>query len=303
MNKKSLLLLIVSYLIWGLLPLYWNLLDAVDPLFILCQRVLWSCVFAVLVLALTKRLPVFRAALKNKTFIKGILPAALLLLLNWGVYIWAVNTGRVLEASLGYYICPLVVFLISVLFFKEKSSAMEWIAIGLAAAGVVVSAIEIGQFPLVSTVEAVTFAVYGSVKKRVHAEPVVSMATETLLLLPIVGIYMLLAPASHASFSALTGKELGLLMFSGVLTATPLMMYARGVNDLPFITVGFAQFITPTLMLLCGVLLLGESLNPLKLLSFLLIWLGLAFYIWGMVKAAKQEKAQHIQENPQAAEK
>ncbi|MDD3921639.1 MAG: EamA family transporter RarD [Eubacteriales bacterium] len=291
MNKKSLWYTVISYAMWGILPLYWHMLDNVDSLFILGQRILWSCVFSVGILLVTKRLPEFRSALKDKAFIKQMLPASALITVNWGVYIWAVNAGHVLDASLGYYLNPLIVFVFSVAFFHEKSGWTEYAAIALAAVGVVISAVEVGAFPWIAVILALSFALYGAVKKRVHAEPVIAMATETLLLLPIIALYLLFAPVAHSTIASLNWFSAALLVFSGVITATPLMLFAKGVNDLPFITVGFVQFLSPTLMLLCGVLLLNETLTTAKLISFAFIWAGLAVYTWGMIRKARAEKA------------
>ena len=291
MPKKSLFTVVLCYTIWGVMPLYWHLLANVSPTLVLCCRLIFGALFCVLLLCCMKRFADIPALFKNKAAMRYLLVAAPVICINWGVYIWAIGAGHTLDASLGYYMNPLLVFVFSILLFKEKCGGIQLIAIIVAIAGVAISVLVYGRFPYVALILALSFAAYGVIKKKAHADPIVSTAVETLSVTPFFLLFCLFF--QRESIAALQGAEPLLLVIGGALTVVPLMLYASSVNHLPFVTVGFAQYICPTLMGVCGVLM-GETLTPDKLLSLLFILAALLIYSVGMVrdyKKAKREEA------------
>jgi chloramphenicol-sensitive protein RarD len=218
-RKAGFLGTILCFVLWGLLPLYWHLLSNVDAIVILASRILCSALFTVALLLITGRFGEVREVLRDGKKMRFMVPAALVITVNWGIYIWAVNAGHLLDASLGYYLNPLVVFAIGMLLFRERCGLLEWIALGLAAAGVLVSTLAYGAFPWIALALATTFGVYGALKKLAGVSGLPSIAVETILVLPFALAYLLFAPASHAMYASLTLPTAVLLVLTGVVTA------------------------------------------------------------------------------------
>lgn len=289
MKKKSLLLVLACYFIWGFQPLYWALLEHMDSYFLMAARVLSGAFVSVLFLALQGRLSELAALFRNKTTMKYLVPAAFLLLADWAVFLIAVQSGRVLDTSLGYFMGPLVVFLLSVFLFREKCSPLKAVAIALSVLGVAVSALKFGRFPMVSLVLALDFSIYGAVKKYVHVEPVLSIAAETIIMSPLALLYILFFRMGTDGVAALAGVDFLLLLGAGVVTVVPMMLYSHGVNDLPLMMMGFFQYLSPTLSMFCG-FLMGESLSPDRLTSFIFIWAALAVFSFAIIREERQKK-------------
>ena len=283
-RKKGLSIGLLCYVLWGILPAYWNLLIGVSPLLILCGRIIFACAFTICILAISGRMREFRDTFKNKAAMRNLIPASLLISSNWGLYIWTVNTGRILEASLGYYMNPLLSFALGVLIFRERSTKLQLAAVFLAFGGVLISIIAYGSFPVVSVGLALSFAVYGVLKKKANADPVSGIAIESLIITPFALVFAFTFMTD--SIRAVSNTELLLLIGGGAVTAIPLVLYARAVNDIPFIIVGFLQYIAPTLTLTYG-LLTGETLSASQQVSFVFIGLGLIVFSIGVVRASK----------------
>ncbi|MCE5190004.1 MAG: EamA family transporter RarD [Eubacteriales bacterium] len=290
-HNAGLLSTLACYTLWGLLPLYWHLLNGVDAIFILANRILWSAVFTVGLLLVKKQFPEVKAVLRDGRKMRFMIPAAVAITINWGVYIWSVNSGHLLDASLGYYLNPLVVFAIGIVMFRETCGAIEWIALALASIGVLVATIAYGAFPWIAIVLALSFGLYGTLKKLAGVGGLTSIAVETLLVGPFALAFILFAPVSHAAVGALNGLSLTLLVLSGAVTATPLILFTFGVNRLPFTTVGFLQYVSPTLQMLIGVLALKEVLTSDRIVAFVFFGLALVLYSIGVVRRAKMEHA------------
>jgi len=273
------------YVMWGLLPAYWNLLEGINPMFILCCRIVFSLVFTVGVLIVSNRVQVLRDTLRNKGAMKYLVPAAIVISCNWGLYIWAVNSGRVLDSSLGYYMNPLTGFLLGVLLFREKYTKLQIIAVVLAFTGVLISLIAYGSFPYVAIGLTLTFATYGVLKKKAHADPVASIAVETLLITPLALVFAFIFMTD--SIRGISGVDLLLLIGGGAATAIPLILFSRAVNEVPFIIVCFIQFISPSLTLVYG-LISGESISMARLVSFVFIGLGLTVFSVALVKKNRE---------------
>ncbi|WP_040207631.1 EamA family transporter RarD [Neobacillus jeddahensis] len=272
-----------SYLIWGLLPIYWKLLDRVNAMEILGNRVFWSFVFMVVVLFFTKKWGLFiqtiKGFAKNKKQMVALAIASVLISGNWFIYIWAVNNGHMIEASLGYYINPLISIVLGMLVLKEKLNIYQYISFLLAAIGVLIVTVSHGAFPWIAVSLALTFGLYGLAKKLINVDSAVGLTLETLVVAPIAAIYMifLFFTGSNSFLSVNTGTDL-LLIGAGVVTAVPLLYFAKGAQKIPLSLLGFLQYIAPTLTLMLGVFVYQEHFSKIQLLSFIFIWLGLTIY-------------------------
>jgi len=273
---------------WGILPVYWNLLTGVNPILILCCRIVFAFVFTFGVLMVTRRMQTFRSTLKDKASMRFIIPSSLVITFNWGLYIWAVNTGHILDSSLGYYMNPLVVFLLGIIIFREKYTKLQLAAVILAFIGVLISVIAYGSFPIIAVGLSLSFATYGVLKKKAHTDPIAGIAIESLLMAPFAIAFALIFMTD--SIATIRSTDLLLLIGGGAVTAIPLMMYSHAVNGIPFIIIGFFQYVSPSLALIYG-LISGENLSAAQLVSFFFIGLGLIVFSIALFRIAKKEPA------------
>ena len=272
-----------TYLIWGVLPLYWNLLARAEANEILAHRIIWSFVFMVVVLMVTKRWQSFkedcRALWQDKKRGAILLLAAFTISLNWLTYIWAVNYGHVIDTSIGYYINPLMSVLFGIVFFRERISGLKKISLLLAAIGIVLMTYQLGKLPWVAVVLAVSFSVYGALKKQLHLNPFSSITLETLLMVPFavpyIGILMM-SPANH--FSLATPDLALYLMGPGVVTAVPLVLFSYGANLLPLNVLGFFQYISPTIGLLLGIFFFHETFGMAQISALGFVWAAIVLF-------------------------
>lgn len=288
-NRKNVLLVLACYVMWGLQPLYWDLLAGFDSLFILANRILWSVVFCVSVLAVRGELGKLKAVFADKKTMRFLAPAALFLLLDWGLFIWAVQSGHVLDTSMGYYMGPLVVFSLSLFLFHERCNKWQIVAILFAVAGVLVSVFQFGRFPGMAIALCLAFAIYGALKKFAQVEPLVSIAAETLMMAPFALVFLLFFRMGDNGVGGVDLHAFLLLAASGAVTAMPMILYSLGVIHLPFYVLGFFQYISPSISLLCG-LAMGETLSRDKLITFLFIWTGLTIFSLSTLKKAKAKE-------------
>ena len=286
-ESKSLFIALSCYILWGILPAYWNQLSGVNPLLILCFRIVFAFVFMICFLKISGRIQVFRDTITNKATMRCLVPAACFISVNWGLFIWAVNNGRVLDSSLGYYMNPLIAFLLGVLVFKEKHVKLQLVAVGLAFTGVLISLIAFGSFPIIAICLASSFAVYGMLKKKAQADPAASIAVESLVIAPFALVFAVFF--LNDNIVSLSIPNILLLVGGGALTAIPLVLYARAVNDIPFIIVGFFQYISPSIALFYG-LITGEVPSSAQIVSFIFIGLGLLVFSFALLKKAKGSK-------------
>jgi chloramphenicol-sensitive protein RarD len=267
-----------AYLLWGLFPIYFHALVGVPATEVLAHRVLWSTLFMALLITALRRWPEVLRQLRVPGTLPALAGSALLISTNWLVYIWAVQAGRVLEASLGYFVNPLVSVLLGVVFLREPLSGRQKLAVGIAAAGVATLVIRAGQFPWVGLTLALTFGLYGLVRKRLAVDAMAGLLAEVALLLPVAaGWAGWLAFQGVAHFGA--GARLTLLLAaSGAITAVPLLLFAVGVRRLRLATIGLLQYLNPTAQLALAVFLFGEPFTQGHLLAFGCIWVSLAIY-------------------------
>jgi chloramphenicol-sensitive protein RarD len=293
---KGIIFATLSFFMWGVFPLYWKFLVAIDSLHILAFRILLSLVLVGTILLANKNtawLEVFKEPKKAAILI----PTALLICCNWGLYIWAVNQGHTLETSLGYYINPLVSILLGLIFFRERLRPLQWVAAAIALVGVLIVTIASGSLPWVALSLAFTFGLYGLLKKKLALSALESLGAETLASAPI-GIFLLFfsfgggntAFSGWQGISYLTGlplHTLALLALTGLVTAFPLYCFAHGAKILPLSTLGFTQFISPTLNFVLGVFVFKENFPAHNFVAFLFIWTAVIVYIVSLKKNNK----------------
>lgn len=267
-----------SFVLWGVLPGYWKMLSHVPALQIVGHRTIWTCIFAFMLILVTGKLYAVRQALSRHGTCILIMAGSLMIAINWLTYIYAVNSGNIVQASLGYFINPLVSIILGMAVLHEKLSAAQVTAFMLAACGVLYMTFNLGSFPWIAVVLAVSFALYGLLKKSTGVQSIPSLAIESLFLAPVA------LPAAAGFFSGglppcgNTMLTCVLLVCGGAVTGLPLYLFAEGAKSIPLSRVGFLQYISPTLSLLIGVFIYGESFTKIHAVSFGFIWTGLVIY-------------------------
>lgn len=278
-SRQGLLAALGAFFIWGMLPLYWHQLDAVSSFEILCHRILWSFVFLLPVVVLTGRWNEVRSAVLDRKTLLRITCSGLLVACNWYLYIWAVNSGRVIETSLGYYINPLMNAAIGCLFLRERPSRVQGAALGLATCGVLWMVIGYGKFPWVALTLAISFSLYGFMRKTVRVESIPGLFIETTILAPFVGGWLgWLWYRGEGAFTTMGMQVDLLLMGAGIATSVPLIWFAFAARNLRLTTLGILQYVAPTLAFLQGVFLFHEPLTTAHFVTFGCIWGALAIY-------------------------
>lgn len=279
LDRRGLAAAISAYALWGVFPLYWVMLKAVPAMQIIAHRVVWCGVFVVAYLLWVEGRGWLRRSLAGRRVATMLLLSSLLISSNWGIYIWAVTHGHVIDASLGYFINPLVSVLLGVLVLRERLNGAQWTAVAIAALGVLWLAFAHGEPPWIALSLALTFAFYGLIRKLVAVDAVPGLAIESLfLLLPALAWLGFAQWQGTGAFGHQGWRSDALLVFGGALTALPLIGFAYGARRIPYSLVGILQYISPSLQLLCGVLLLDETFSRNQAIGFGCIWLALAVY-------------------------
>jgi chloramphenicol-sensitive protein RarD len=282
-----------AFAIWGLFPLYLHPLSDVPPLQVIAHRISWSCLFLLAWLALRRQLGRLSAPLATPRVLGGLALTAVLISTNWLVYVWSVGHGHIVDASLGYFINPLVNVLLGVLVLRERLNRVQWCAVALATLAVGYLALLAGRPPWISLTLAVSFSLYGLVRKVLSVDALPGLTIETLLLAPLAAGYLIWCQAegSGALSRAAPGID-ALLLGSGIATAVPLCLFAYGARELRYATLGVLQYIAPSLQLACGVLVYAEAFAPARATGFALLWLGLLLYAAdGVWRARRSERA------------
>jgi chloramphenicol-sensitive protein RarD len=277
-----------SYLLWGLFPLFWHLLAAVDATELIAHRVVWSLLFLLGVVALQKRLSELGRACRERQNLRVHSMSGVLLTVNWLVYVWGVNNGHVIECSLGYFLVPLINVALGRWLLHERLRKAQLAAIVVAALGVVLMVWRVGRFPWIALTLAVTFGFYGLLRKRSALGPLAGLTLETLLLVPFAAGYLLwLFAQNRGALGHVDAATTWIILSSGVVTAVPLLLFAKGARGLRMITLGLLQYLAPTCQFLLGWLLYNETLGEARAGAFLLIWAGLAIYSIDAVLASR----------------
>ena len=274
--NKGLLFGISAYIIWGLLPLYWKLVEEAGAYEILAHRGIWSLLICISLLALRKQLKSAYVMVRSSRTLSLLFLASGLLTINWGVYIWSVTVNRVVEAALGYYITPLINVTFGVLLLREKLRPSQWIAVALAAAGVVILTLGYGSLPWIALVLAISWGSYSLIKKSLNLGALETLSLETLFaFLPNLVFLFIIQGNGSAEFGSTWSISL-LLFGAGAATVIPLLLFNGSTTRLPLSTVGLLQYITPTIMFFIGIFINNEDISKTKVIGFAFIWLALA---------------------------
>jgi len=284
--SKGILLILLGYIGWGLFPLYWSLLKHVPAMEVLSHRMLWSVpVLLVFVALITSWRTTFLETLKNRKELGWLLLTAILITVNWGVYVLAVNEGRVVEASMGYFLSPLLHILGGFIIFKERFGPLRQLAIAFATIGVLYYIFSVDTFPWLGLIVGFSFAAYGVLRKFIKTTAVPGLLVETLLLVPLsLSFVIYLASSNQAIFLNLNLSTDIYLGFAGMVTVVPLVLFTAGARLLPMTTTGILFYITPTMQFLIGALVFNEEVNTDQLIGFSGIWIGLVLYAYSLLK-------------------
>ena len=287
--RQGIIYSLTAYLLWGILPIYWKTLGSGQAFEILSNRFIWSCVFVWVLIIASGKVKSFLAEtqsiLSNRQQSLAMLAAAVTISFNWGLFIWAVNDGRIVETSMGYYINPLVSIVFGVFFLKERLDTWQMAAVGCAVIGVGTMVWNLGQLPWVSVSLAMSFALYGLIKKCLAVTTMTSIMLETLLITPLALAYeYYLSLEGVSAYQTASTGMLIMLACAGIVTATPLLFFTAGAKLLPLKIVGFLQYIAPTISLLIGVFLYKESFTSVHMVAFGWIWFGLFLFTIAQVK-------------------
>ena len=268
-----------AFVAWGLLPVYWKLLQQIPALEILAHRIFWSFVFSAVLLCMKGQWGALKLSMSSWSNRIAMIFSALVISANWFIYIWAVNSNHIIDSSLGYYINPLLSILLGVVVLRERMNFWQYVAVLLAAIGVIILTVHYGQVPWIGLALAVTFSTYGLLKKLVHIDSLTGLSLETLFVSPLcVGYIFVKYFQGTGAFGRVSLPLTLLLAFGGVVTAIPLLWFAQAAKMIPLSRVGFVQYISPTISLLLGVFLYHEVFTRIHLISFGCIWVALALY-------------------------
>ena len=288
--KSGLVYALISYGIWGIFPLYWKMLLQVPPQQILAHRIVWSMAFLFLMLV-WRRDRVFVQYLSSPKILGTLVLSGTFIGINWFTYIYAVNNNHIVEASLGYYINPMVNVLLGVVFMKERLSRIQMIAVAFAFAGVAYLTIHYGKIPVISIILAFSFGIYGLIRKKANLQSMPGLMVETLLLAPVALWYLWhINTLGIGAFGHYSRFYDTLLILGGPVTALPLFWFGIAATRIPLSTLGFIQYLSPTIQLLIGIFVFSEPFNTAYMVSFGMVWIGLGIYSYSIIQAIKQRK-------------
>ena len=287
-NNQGYLYAVLAFLMWGLAPIYFKQLDQINALEILTHRIVWSVLFLALIIAVTKQWHKIAPVIKQPKLILLLCLSSCLLGFNWGLFIWAVNNGHMLDASLGYYINPLLNVLLGVLFLSERLRLWQKVAVGMAFVGVTLQVLSFGSFPVIAFSVATSFAIYGLLRKKMPVESIPGLLLEAAILLPAALIYWSVSEPSATTNMANNTDLINVLLISaGIVTTLPLLCFIAAAKRLPYSTLGLFQYIGPSIMFVLAVVLYGETFTTERILTFACIWTALALFSWDTYRASK----------------
>ncbi|MFD1064593.1 EamA family transporter RarD [Oceanobacillus locisalsi] len=293
--KQGAVITFLAYLLWGIFPIYWKFLEHVPAGEVLAHRIVWSLVFMVFLVLVTGNwrhlMETVQELKKDKKKTIAIVTASIVISINWFLFIFSVQHGHVLQASLGYYINPLISILLAVFVLKEKTTKGQVLSFILAGIGVLYLTLSYGVFPWISLLLALTFGFYGLIKKTVNLHAMYGLTIETLVVAPIALLYLIFIPLEGSfTFSPFFAPDNLLLIGAGVVTAVPLLLFAAGAKRIPLAMVGFLQYVAPTIMFFLGVFLYNETFTVHHMITFALIWFALVIYMVSIYRDTPRKK-------------
>ena len=279
-EKKSILQVFGSYVLWGIFPVFWKMLSELNSVYVLSSRIVWSAVFCLLLIVVTKKTEELKQVLSDSKMRKTLMCSGIAIAVNWGVYIYAVNSGHILDASLAYYLNPLMVIALGFFLFKEKLAFRQWLAIAVAALRILIAIVAYGEVPVFAIVIGTSFAVYGAIKKNVKCNGLISTFVEAAFLTPFALAYILWAEMGHVgAVGTLEGMQFLLIPMSGVVTSIPLLLFSIGVAKVSMSLTGILMYINPTLQFMIGALLYHETFDLPKGIMFVCVWIGVVLFV------------------------
>ena len=279
-ERKSILQVFGSYVLWGIFPVFWKMLSELNSVYVLSSRIVWSAVFCLLLIVVTKKTEELKQVLSDSKMRKTLMCSGIAIAVNWGVYIYAVNSGHILDASLAYYLNPLMVIALGFFLFKEKLAFRQWLAIAVAALGILIAIVAYGEVPVFAIVIGTSFAVYGAIKKNVKCNGLISTFVEAAFLTPFALAYILWAEMGHVgAVGTLEGMQFLLIPMSGVVTSIPLLLFSIGVAKVSMSLTGILMYINPTLQFMIGALLYHETFDLPKGIMFVCVWIGVVLFV------------------------
>ena len=281
---------LACYLMWAFLVLYWPLFGAMDPLAVLSFRIIFSMLFCLIVMLILGQGPAILAFMKNKRQMLFLFLAGITITVNWGGYIIAVMTGRVIDASLAYYMYPIFSIVLGFFIYNERLRPLQWVAFALAVLGVTVPIIAYGQVPVFAIIIGTSFAFYGAIKKQITASGMLSIFMETLMVVPVALIYLV----AFSHLEGLTPRDILLIPTMGVVTTVPLLFFAVGMKDTSLSLAGVLMYVNPTIQLLLGVFIMGEEFTTTHAWMFAFVWSGVALFLadgfWERKKSGREKE-------------
>lgn len=287
-TSKGVVTALAAFLIWGFFPLYFKLLKDYDAVEIIGHRIIWTFVAILAIMTVTRRWQWLTTIRQNPKLILYTAVSGAIISVNWLVYVWAVNHDRILEASLGYYIGPLVGVLLSLVVLKERLRPMQWLAVVLAAVGVIIQLVLLGKLPWVSLVLASSFSVYGLMHRRTPLDALSAMFIETILLVPVFMVWFAKHEVASSQLTFWFSTDIWLLMLAGPITLIPLLMFNKATKMVTYSLLSFMNYITPSLIFLLAIFLYHEPFNITKLVTFAFIWASLVFFSYDLIRHRKQ---------------
>lgn len=279
---------LTAFIIWGFFPLYFKLLQNYNPVEIIGHRVIWTFIAILAVLILKKHWQWLITIRQNPRWLGYTLISGVIIMINWLTYVWAVNNNQILEASLGYFICPLTGILLSLVILKERLRMFQWVAVGLAGAGVLVQLIVLGKLPWVSLTLAFSFSIYGLMHRHTPLDALSAMFIETALLTPIFIYWFIQGNVASSDVSLWLSPQILLLMLAGPVTLVPLLLFNKATKMVAYSLLSFMNYLTPSIIFLMAIFLYHEPFNQSTLITFGLIWLGLMFFSYDLWKYRKR---------------
>jgi chloramphenicol-sensitive protein RarD len=289
-SKSGIFYALTAFTLWAIAPIYFKEMSFVPAQEILAHRIIWSCLIVLVLIVVLRYTKALTTVLQSPKTLVAMLVSTLLIGLNWGTFIWAVQNNQMLSASLGYYINPLISILLGVIFFKEKLDRVRKAAVVLCFCAVVFEVIQFGSLPWIALVLSITFAFYGLVRKKVAVDSFTGMAIETAIMLPFALMYLMWSTSPSANIFDNSASVNWLLFAAGPVTMVPLMCFAAAANRVSMVTLGFFQYIGPTGMFFLAVFLYDEPLSPEKLITFILIWSALAILILDSIRRLRSTR-------------
>ncbi len=289
-NELGMAAAILCATLWGVLPIYWKSLQPIDSFLIILYRIVLTSLVVFIAGLLVYKWEGVLAPAKKKGALTTLIVAGIIISINWGLFIWMVNAGYIIQTSIGYYIEPLMICVFGILFFKEKPEKYKLAAILLALLGVCVMLLSYGEIPVLAMVLAISFATYTATKKKLQAPAIISLFYETVFIMPIaIGVILYMELSGKGAFAVAEPKQIVLLSFAGLFTAIPLSLFGMAANRISMVALGITEYISPSISLILGIFLYKEPFDIYQFIGFMIIWVGLAIFTVGGIRARRAE--------------